>query len=158
MEDFYLDKILDNDQIINTLSEVFSDLTVFYYDFDNDQPEKLNLDNPNHIIFNTQEDFGIQEFSFVISIYRTPDTHREERQLYLGKIFSDKYKIRTLVPFTKPDEPNNPYYDIVFENGKTYLTDDSDIDFSNKTGVIKILKEYDLPVIKFDEKAEFIDH
>ncbi|MBW7674898.1 hypothetical protein [Chryseobacterium chendengshani] len=79
MEDFYLDKKLENEQIINTLSEVFADLTVFNYDFENDQPEK-------------------------------------------------------------------------FKNGKTYLADDNDIDFLNKTGMIKILKEYDLPIFEFDKK------
>jgi hypothetical protein len=156
MEDIYLDKLLNKDQILITLSEVFSELTVFHYNFNDDIPEKLDLNNPNHIFFNTEEEFDAKEFSFKISIYRTPEVHHQERELYLGKIFSEKYKIKILIPFVKPDEPNDPYYCIVFENGKIFLADDSEIDNSNNTGMIKILQEYNLPVIGFDKKAIFI--
>lgn len=157
MEDIYLDKSLDNEQIITTISEIFSDLKVFHWDFISDEPKKIDFNNPNHIFFNAELNYGLKEFRFNISIYRTPDTHYEERQLYLSKVFSDKYNIRTLASFTKPDEPDNPYYSVVFENGKAYLADDIEFYNSDKKGIIKILEEYDLPVIEFDKKAVFID-
>jgi len=153
MEDIYLDKLLNNEQILITLSEVFCELTVFHCDFGNDMPEELDFNNPNHIFFNTEEDLDVKEFSFKISIYRTPEVHHQERALYLGKIFSEKYKVRTLVPFIKPDEPNDPYYCIVFDNGKIYLADDSEVYNLNNKGMVKTLKEYDLPIIEFDKEA-----
>lgn len=159
MEEIFFDKSVDNEQILNTLSEVFPALTVFYWDFNNDAPEKFDSDNSDHIFFNTDGGlFNSQEFEFRISIYRTPKDHCEERELYLGKIFSDKYKIRTLIPFTKPDEPDDPYYDIVFDGGKIYLADDSEVDRMDdpNPGMVKILREYELPVHKFDESAVLI--
>lgn len=158
MEDIYLNRSLDKEEILTTLSEAFPKLTVFYYDFNDDVPEKLDFDNPNHIFFNTDKGFDTKEFKFKISIYRTPDANHEERELYLGKIFSDKYKIKTLIPFTKPDEPSDQYYDIVFDNGKIYLADDSEVDLPDDSGAVKILGEYDLSLIKFDEKAVFTNN
>jgi len=158
MEEIYLDILLDREQILKTLSETFPKLTVFYYDFINDVPEKLDFDNPDHIFFGTGDGFDSKEFKFKISIYGTPAANCNERVLYLGKIFSDKYKIRTLIPFAKPDEPYDPYYDIVFDNGKIYLADDSEVDLEDDPGSVKILKEYELPSIKFDEKAIFINN
>ncbi|UFH31949.1 hypothetical protein LNP04_18590 [Chryseobacterium sp. C-71] len=159
MEDIFLDKSLDNGQIINTMSEVFSGLTTFHWDFNDNEPEKIDFNNPNHIFFNTKLNFDVKEFSFNISIYRTPNTHYEERQFYLSKIFSDKYNIKTFASFTKPDDPDDPddpYYSIVFEKGKTYLANDIEFYNSNKTGIIKILEEYDLPSLQFDHKARYI--
>jgi hypothetical protein len=156
MEDIYLNKVLDNEQITDTLSEVFSELKVFHFDFNNDVPEKLDSNNPDHIFFNTGEGFDNEEFNFKISIYRTPDADYDQRELYLGKVFSDKYKIRTLVTFIKPDEPDDPYYNIVFEDGKIFLADDSEIDRPNDPGKVKILREYALQIIKFDQKARLI--
>lgn len=153
MEDIYLDKSLNNEEILTTLSEVFSELTVFYYDFNDDVPEKLNFDNPNHIFFNVGEGFCGKEFNCKISIYGTPKDHQQEREFYLCKIFSDKYKIRTLVAFAKPDEPYDPYYDIVFDDGKIFLSDDSEVDVEDDSGTVKILREYDLPIFEFDKKS-----
>jgi hypothetical protein len=156
MEDIYLDKILSNNEILTTLSEVFSELTVSYYDFNDDVPEELDFDNPNHIFFNVGEGFCGKEFNCKISVCGTPNGYQNEREFYLGKLFSDKYKIRTLVAFEKPNEPYVPYYDIVFDDGKIFLADDSEVDLEENSGSIKILQEYDIPIFEFDNKAEII--
>lgn len=75
MEEIYLSKRLSNDEILKTISEIFTELQVFHDDFTGNSPEKLDIDNPAHIFFNTDEGFGSREFNFRISVYRTPNIH-----------------------------------------------------------------------------------
>lgn len=155
MEEIYLNKRLNNEEILKTISEIFTEVQVFHDDFTENSPEKLNIDNPAHIFFNTDDGFGSKEFNFRISIYRTPKVHEKERELYLAKIFSEQYRIKTLVPFSNPDDPGDPFYDIVFDDGKIYLADDSKVDDSTG-GDVEILHEYHLEMFDFDKKAEII--
>jgi hypothetical protein len=157
MEDIYLDNELNVQQIKNCLLLLFPDLEVFYYDF-NDFPSKdLVDDNPDQIFFNKTSFLNKKEFKFKISIYRTPNENYEERQIYIGQQFSNDFNVRVIVAFKKPDDPSNPFYNLVFENGKIYLADDNDTSFADCTeGLVKIIKEYNLPKLKFDRKANFI--
>lgn len=151
MEDIHLDEIISNDSVAKCLRQIFPDFTVFHYDFSDNPPVDFDSENSNHIIFNTQYFKDNLEFKFKISIYRTPDKDSPERQIYIGKIFSDLCKVRVLVPFTNPDDPQCPYYDLIFENGKTFLADDNDTSFADGTkGIVKVIKEFSLPHLNFD--------
>jgi hypothetical protein len=157
MEDIYLDEKINTDKIAHYLGQIFSGLTVFHYDFEDDPPVDLDSTNPNHIFFNSRYNVDKIELRFTISIYRTPDKDCAERQIYIGKIFSDINKVRVLVPFTNPNEPDNPYYNLIFENGRTFLASDYDTNFADgTTGLVKRIKEYLLITPKFDEKAHRI--
>ena len=157
MEHIHVDKIIENDIIQKTISKIFPDLDVFHFDFEDEKPDALDYENPKHIIFNTQFSPDTLEFGFTIGIYRTPDNYSTERALYIGKLFSEYNKVRVLVPFRKLDEPHDPYYDIIFDNGKTYLADDSDTSFGDGTkGFVKIIGEYSLTNLQFDNKAQSI--
>jgi len=158
MEDIYLDKKIEVENIKERLLDLFPDLAVFYYDFNNDSPSKLDSNNPNRIFFNTSYHEAKLEFGFVISIYGTSDKNSQERGLFIAKAFSDFYGVRVLAPFTNPDKPDDPFYDIVFENGKIFLADDCDTSFGdNSNGLVKILGEYPLKNIRFDKKAQLIN-
>ena len=157
MEDMYLDKKIEIENIKDRLENLFPELFVFYYDFNNDSPNELDSNNPNHIFFNTSYNKEKLEFGYVISIYRTPDQDHQERALFIAKAFSDFFEVRILVPYTNPDKPNDPYYDIIFENSKVFLADDCDTNFGDDTdGLVKILKEYPLKITPFDKRAKLI--
>jgi hypothetical protein len=157
MEDIFLDRQIDIDCIKNTLSKIFPGLEVFHYDFLKDEPASYDSENPKHIIFNTAYHSDKKEFGFVISIYRTPKDDNMERQLYIGRAISEEHKVRVIVPYNNPEDPKNPYYDIIFENHKSYLADDSDTNFGDNTeGLVKIIREYDLPPMNFNSIGEFI--
>jgi hypothetical protein len=158
MEDIYLDKPIEIENIRENLSELFTDLEVFYWDFVDEEPSNFNSENSNQIFFNTIFDEDRKEFAFVISIYRTPDENSYERQLFLAEYFSKKHKIRTLAPYIHPEKPNYPYYDIIFTENNAFLADDSDTSFGDGTeNLIEIIQRIEIPVIKFDTKANLMN-
>lgn len=157
MENIYLDKPIEIEEIRKNLSEIFTDLEVFYWDFADDIPSNFNSENSNQIFFNTIFDGERKEFAFVITIYRTPDDNSDERQLFIAKYFSEKHKLRTLAVYVHPDDTDYPYYDIIFENNNTYLADDSDTNFGDGTeNLVKIIQKIDIPEIRFDPKGNLI--
>jgi len=118
----------------------------------------MDTENDKHIFFNTSFDHSKKEFAFVISIYRTPKENAIERQMYLSKKISDYFNTRTIVPFKNPEEPNDPYYDIIFENGKAFLSDDLDTSFADGSGgLVKIISEYKLTIYNFDNLARLYE-
>jgi len=157
MEDIYLDQEIEIERIKEKLTNLFPELTVFYYDFNHDCPDELDNNNPHHIFFNTSYNKDKLEFGFVISIYRTPENNHQERALFVAKAFSEFFELRILVPYTNPDKPDDPYFDIVFDKGKIFLADDSDTSFGDDSkGLVKILEEYPLKNIQFNKRAEIM--
>lgn len=155
MENIYVDSKIDIEDIRHILSSLFPDLKFFCYNFYEDEPEGLDLNNPDHVVFNTIEDTHRKEFGFNISIYKMPDLGQSERALYIGQKISEKLNQRVLVPFSLPESPNDPYYDIIFDQGKVYLADDCDTSFAdNAEGLVQILGEYQLPQYKFSSKGQ----
>ena len=109
------------------------------------------------ITFDTEFETDRIEFGCKISIYRTPEENAEERALYIGSQLADLLQKRVLVPFTHPDYKYDPYFDIVFEKGQTFLVDDNDTNFADGTaGRVMILEEYKLPDYRFDSYGRFI--
>ena len=157
MENIYLDNPIEIEEIRKNLSEIFTDLEIFYWDFADDLPSNFNLENSNQIFFNTCLDEERKEFTFVITIYRTPDDNSDERQLFIAKYFSEKNKLRSLAVYVHPNEPNYPYYDIIFEENNAYLADDSDTNFGDGTkNLVKIIEKIDIPEFRFDPKGNLI--
>lgn len=157
MEDIYADKKIDNNEIKSSLLDLFPDLSIFYWDFNGDSPLGLDIENSDHIFFNTTFHNDKREFGLVISIYRTPKEDYQERGLLIGKKISIDSNVRVLVPFTNPEDTDNPYYDIVFDNGLTYLANDSDTNFADGSeGLVIIIKEHKLPELRFDKRARKI--
>ncbi|MFC7346157.1 hypothetical protein ACFQO9_05405 [Chryseobacterium zhengzhouense] len=155
MEDIYLDRKVDTEEIGKKLHNLFPSLSVFYYDFKDIPPTDLDIENSNQIFFNTYYQKEKLEFGFTISIYRTPDENSNERAMFIAKSFSDSFKVRTLVPYILPQNPQDPYYDIIFDNGKIFLADDCSTSFGDDTdGIIKIIKEYNLNIYSFDSYAK----
>src|SRR5436305_3782912 len=124
MEFLYSNDRIDKENFSRVLSELFPSLVVFDWDFTGNKPNGFADDNSSHIIYNISFDEHKPEFGYKISIYRTPHLDEEQRALYIGKRLSDELDIKILVPFTHPDSPGNPFYDIVFEKGRTFLVDD----------------------------------
>lgn len=155
MEDIYLDRKVDIEEIGKKIHNLFPSLSVFYYDFKDIPPTDLDIENSNQIFFNTYYQKEKLEFGFIISIYRTPDENSNERAMFIAKSFSDSFKVRTLVPYILPQDPQDPYYDIIFDNGKIFLADDCSTSFGDDTdGIIKIIKEYNLNIYSFDSYAK----
>ncbi len=157
MEFIYTNQKIDKTEFASFLKQLFPSLSIFYWDFISEPPFSFDSNNPQHIVFNSEFDSEKLEFGFQLCICRTPEENAEERALYIAENLSRTFNIKVLVPFTDLNNKNYPYLDILFENGKTYLADDCDTSFAdNSEGLIKIIKEYNIPSYKFDTQGNKI--
>lgn len=154
LEIVYTDHAIEIAGISAALSAIFPALVIYHYDFMEDAPEGLDVSNSKHAFFNTSYDPEKLEFRFSVCLYGLSEEDSEKRALHIGKHLSDLLQIRVVVPFRKPDEPDDPYYDILFQNGTSLLVDDSDTNFGDGTeNPVRIIGEYPLPELKFDDKG-----
>lgn len=158
LETVYTDHPIEIPEIKAALSILFPGLSVYHYDFQEDSPETLNISKPGHAFFNTTYHPEKLEFRFSICLYGLSETDSEKRELYLGQHLSDLWLTRVLVPFRKPDEPDNPYYDVLFQNGSSFLVDDSDSNFADDSDKpVMIIGEYPLSELRFDDNGNWMD-
>lgn len=121
-----------------------------------DEPMEFDSGNPAHVFFEVTES-GIPHYTQQLSIYRTPESDWEARALWLGQLLSAAYNIEVLVPFTHPEKPDNPFYDIVFQNGESCLADDSETEFGEPDAKpVRVLGRYELPKGYFDDAGNLL--
>ncbi len=157
MEIIYSDTALEDAFIRNTIENLFPVLQVFMWDFTAEQPVGYHDKDPHHIFFNLYSDLNKPEFAHTISIYRLPESHSQERSLLIGRALSLKVNTRILVPYIHPQEPENPYYDILFIQGKTFLADDYNTAFADgEGGRLKIISPLDIPDYRFNNIGEWL--
>lgn len=121
------------------------------------QEKEFTNDADNILVFNVEFAEEKTEFGCEISIYRTPEINSQERAIFIGRQLAGMLQIRVLVPYTSPTEPDNPYLNLIFENNKTYLADDSDTNFADGTiGKVAICGEHFVPSYTLDERANLL--
>ncbi len=159
MEAVYTDRALTPEQILSTLSALFPELSVYYWDISRDAlPPGYDPDDPLHIMVHQDRYPGRKEFEYNLSVFGTPDRHEEERSIIIARALSRDHGIRVLTAFTHPEYPDDPYYDLIFEVGKVWLADDSDTSFADGAqGLVRLVREYSLPEYKWDGRACFIE-
>ncbi len=164
MEQVNVDGNLSTEAIKETLASMFPTLRVFEWNIfiSSEQPdggeeiEGYESNNPTHVFFAKQFISGRPEFKWQISFFMNVGDDASEREMAIAQKLSAVDGIHTLVGFTHPDYPSNPYYSIVFIDGKSYLADDSYFDFNgdeDSQELIKILGPYQLPAFQFDAMA-----
>ena len=152
MEEMYLSRKLPDAQVQAFLREVLPGLTVFPWALllGEEVPMEFDSSNTAHIFFETLPS-EVPEFPWHLAIYRTPSQDEEARALWLGRQFSACFAVAVLVPFTHPQKPLDPFYNIVFQQGVSYLADDSETEFGEPNAQpVRIVGPYALPEAEFD--------
>jgi hypothetical protein len=152
MEDFYISKVLSTVQIQEFLQAAMPSLTVFEWALlvDDQEPMRFDSTDSAHIFFEASIS-EVPQFPQHLAVYRTPNEHEEARALWLGQKLAATYEVSVLVPFTHPEKPNYPYYDILFQNGSSYLADDSETEFGELDAKpVRIIGPYSLPKAEFN--------
>ncbi|UOQ51250.1 hypothetical protein [Hymenobacter cellulosivorans] len=161
MEEMYVSRELPATQIQAFLQSVLPGLTVFPWALllGEEEPMEFDSSNPAHIFFETLPS-EVPEFAWHLAIYRTPAGEDEEaRALWLGRQLSAGFGVDVLVPFTHPQQPHNPFYNIVFRQGGSYLADDSETEFGEPDAKpVRILGPYVLPVVAFDALGQRVEN
>ncbi|PJJ59993.1 hypothetical protein [Hymenobacter chitinivorans] len=159
MEETYLSQELPDAQIQAFLQEAMLGLTVFPWALllGEEAPVEFDSSNPTHIFFEALP-AEVPEYGWHLAIYRTPGADDEARALWLGRQLSARFDLAVLVPFTHPDKPHDPYYDIVFRQGVSYLADDSETEFGEPDAQpVRILGPYALPEVTFGALGQRIE-
>src|SRR5688500_20385500 len=130
MEFLYTDNRVSNDVIEGVLKASFPSRDIISSYSLPDLSDHL-WKREDLLIFEVEFDEARKEFGCKISIYKTPEEDSQERSLFLAGKLSNSLQSRVLVPFTHPEQKHDPYLDIIFENGRTYLADDLDTNFGD---------------------------
>ena len=158
MGNLYCDIEIEQNFFESTFLNVFPNTKLLFWDKDeNDSLNGIHSSDITHYFYSVDFDTAKIEFRFCIELYSINKENELERDLYLGKKLSETLEQRILVPFSLPEKPYSPYYDIIFDRGKTLLADDCDTNFAdNSLNYIKIIGEYNLPETQFDTKGRLI--
>ncbi|WP_188557550.1 hypothetical protein [Hymenobacter glacieicola] len=152
MEEMYLSESLSAAQIQQFLQAALPGLTVFPWSalLGAEQPMEFDSANPAHIFFEVTAS-EVPQFPHHLAIYRTPSTDEEARALWLAQALSRQHCLNVLVPFTHPEKPQDPFYDIVFRQGVSYLADDRETAFGEPDAKpVRLLGPHALPRVDFD--------
>jgi hypothetical protein len=97
------------------------------------------------------------EFNYQLTIYRFPTAGENERALFLACKLSTLLGIEILTSYQHPDDPQNPYYSILFNNGISYLVDDSNSDLGDGNGLpVKIISLSQAADYRFDSWGNLV--
>lgn len=151
MAQLHLAKRLSDALLQQTLQMALPQLRVFPWAMLlGEEPMEFDSGNPAHVFFEVTES-GIPHYTQQLDLYRTPESDWEARALWLGQLLSAECNVEVLVPFTHPEKPDNPFYNIVFRNGESYLADDSQTEFGEPDAKpVRLLGPYALPSVQFD--------
>ncbi|UOQ76919.1 hypothetical protein MUN84_20950 [Hymenobacter sp. 5516J-16] len=158
MEEMYVSENLSAAQIQQFLQTAMPGLTAFPWEMLLGEKEPMEFDsrNPTHIFFETTES-EVPQFPQHVAIYRTPTKDEEARSLWLAQSLSEQFQLNVLVPFTHPEKPHYPFYDIVFQQGVSYLADDSATEFGEPDAKpVRLLGPYPLLKAGFDAFGRLI--
>ncbi|MFD1467140.1 hypothetical protein ACFQ48_02805 [Hymenobacter caeli] len=160
MEDFFLSQIITSKEVQAALELAMPSLKAVECKISKgeDYPTHFDIDSNTHILYEIEtESDSIPLFTSRLRLYNTPSANCDERQLWLAQMLSSKYQINVLVTFTHPDNPTNPFYNIVFQDGQSYLADDVETEFGClDTKPVRVIGPYSLPVYNFDSFGKFI--
>ncbi len=65
-------------------------------------------------------------FPLEINLTEVKEKTIKKYQPLIAKILSEKYQTKTVIDFTHPEKPDEPFYSLLFDNGNCFLVDDSE--------------------------------
>ena len=167
MEQILVDDNLTTEAIKEVLETLFPALIPFQWNIfisdekpaGEDEPEGYEANNPLHVFYSIAFIAGRKEFKWQVSFFLKLGDDTEAREIAIAQMLSIKCNARTLVGYSHPNYPYDPYYSLVFINGISYLADDSGFDFSGDDGGdnrIKILCPCAVNLMQFDELGALV--
>ena len=68
----------------------------------------------------------VKAYPVEIHLTETDEETITEYQTKIAKALSEKYHIKTVINFTHPEKPDEPFYSLLFDDGACFLVDDSE--------------------------------
>ena len=147
LESFGISKILTEKEISENLNSIFPKLKFRMTDYELIENIQLNKNEIAFIVHSTESDFPIR-----IELLLQIKTDTEEREQFIANRLSKNLDCKTIVGYQESNSVN-PFLNLVFENGKTFLANDAKTKYAEDgEDLIKIIKEVSFVVDwNFDE-------
>ena len=72
-----------------------------------------------------------------IHLTETDEETISEYQTKIAKALSEKYHIKTVIDFSHPEKPDEPFYSLLFDDGACFLVDDSEWEYTEEFIVLE---------------------
>lgn len=83
----------------------------------------------------------VKAYPVEIHLTETDEETIAEYQTKIAKALSEKYHTKTVIDFTHPEKPDDPFYSLLFDDGTCFLVDDSEWE---DTGEFVVLEAWEL--------------
>jgi len=108
-------------------------------------------------LFTLQVEEHPSEFATVVTLYRTPEEHNDDRELYIALHLSKQFNCRAIINCPS-DFADHPYCSLIIEEGKIFEADDSGtVWVDGEGGCVKIIQEVHMPYHQFDASGNKIE-
>ncbi|MFS4416606.1 hypothetical protein [Maribacter sp. 2307ULW6-5] len=128
---------LTPEALLRFFEKHFPEKEWFYLDLYSDEETTHHLRN-NSMGFYTVAT-GVKSYPLEIGLTETDEDIVGEYQVKIAKSLSEKYQMKTVIDFTHPKKPDDPYYSLLFDAGHCFLVDDSDWE---ETGEFVVLEPW----------------
>jgi len=115
---------LKHETLLRFFEKHFPEKKWFYLNLYSDEETTHHLRN-NSMGFYTVAT-NVKSYPLEISLTETDEEIIRDYQVKLAKALSVKYQMKTVIDFTHPEKPDDPFYSLLFDNGDCFLVDDSE--------------------------------
>ncbi len=131
---------LKPEALLRFFKKYFPEKDWFFLDMYSDD-ETMHFLKPNSMGFYT---VTASSKAYPVEIHLTEGNEDiiAELQTKIARALSEKYHIKTVIDFTHPEKPDDPFYSLLFDDGVCFLADDSE--WEEKEEFI-ILEPWSLP-------------
>lgn len=148
--DIYFSNSIQAQDISVALKRTFSNFEFFFWDFSSGKspPEAYTAQNHAHVLFRIETLENHSEFPFLICIDAPMRPMPYISILKLCQELSIDFKMKCLCEYLNSDDPTNPYYSVLFDQGSGFLVDDSKWEDQKQ---LKILRTFEIAQLCSEE-------
>lgn len=125
--------------LLRFFEKYFPEKNWFYLDLYSDEETTHHL-RKNSMGFYTIAT-NVKIYPLEINLTEIDEDIIAEYQVKIAKELSKKYQMKTVIDFTHPEKPDDPYYCLMLHEGKCFLVDDTEWE---DTGEFIVLEPWEL--------------
>ena len=126
---------LKPEALLRFFNKNFSEKDWFFLDVYSDE-DTTHFLKANSVGFYTVMT-SVKAYPIEIHLTETDDETITEYQAKIAKAISEKYQIKTVIDFTHPEKPDEPFYSLLFDDGSSFLADNSEWEHNEEFSVIE---------------------
>jgi len=114
---------LKPEALLRFLKKTFQEIDWFFIDLYADDDIVHHI-KKNSIGFYTVSTH-VKSYPLEINLTETEDKIVDKYQKKIALALSEKFNMKTVIDFTHPDKPDEPFYSLLYDDGNCFLVDDS---------------------------------